>query len=792
MRFSCLLRRQLAAALIAVLLPLGLIAADTPYIFTTIAGSSPLMGSLQRFAWPLGLAIDPAGMLYVVDGDMASVFKVTSAGDVSLLAGKTGEYAVIDGPAATARFKAILAAAMDGSGNLFVADSHTIRKITPAGEVTTYAGLANTDGTIDGPRADARFGEITALAFDHLGNLYAADSQHHTVRKITPAGDVTTFAGSADQSGSIDGSGAAARFVSISALAVDSGNGLYLCEGGSNTVRRITSAGVVTTFAGSAGVAGSADGQGAAARFNGPRSITLDPSGNIFVGDNANHTLRKITPAGAVSTFAGSAGLVGSIDGTGGAARFFELSGLVSDAAGNLFGTDAVDGTIRRITPAGVVTTLVGVGRDNALESIDGPDTAAALAPLTSIAIAANNDVYIADYLHDVIRKVPAGGKIFTFAGGMDLRGYADGAAADARFSAPFGVAVGPDGTVYVADLGNDRIRKITPAGVVSTLTGLTGAYDIRDGIGDSPAFHGVIALTVDADGAIYVCDSGNYIVRKITAAGVVSTVAGNPHAFGEADGTGPDARFYNLTAIVRDAAGNLYVLDRRVNGAVVRKIAPGGVVTTVADSLGATGLTVDAAGNVYIAGPTLQKISPSGVKSAVVAKDASYGKNGSTGQDIQFEKTGGIAADPKGALYLAAGRAVHKGQPAAAPAITTQPAGASVKAGESVRFAVAATALPAPTYQWYFNGAAFQGATGSELSFSNARAGDAGDYTVVATNILGSTTSTTAKLVVSAAATPTTPNPSSGGGSGGGGAPSAWFLLALAGLAGLRRRLFR
>jgi sugar lactone lactonase YvrE len=785
------LRRLACWLTLTVMLTPSLTAAEAPYYFTTIAGNSPLGGPLQRLAWPLGLAIDSAGVIYLADGDHATVFKVSAAGEVSVLAGKSGEYASIDGPAATARFTALVAVAVDGSGNVFAADNHTIRKITPAGEVSTFAGQAGEDGTVDGPRADARFGNITCLAFDAAGNLYAGDGQHYTIRKITPAGIVSTIAGTAGERGTADGIGAAARFAAISAMAVSPAGMLYICDGANHTVRRISPTGDVTTIAGSPGQAGTADGPALTARFDGPRALALDPSGNLFIADNRSHTLRKLTPGGMVSTVAGQAGLVGSLDGTGSNARFFDLSGIVSDAGGNLFATDSVDGTIRKITPAGVVTTLVGVGRDNALESIDGPDSAALLAPLTGIAIAPNNDVYIADYLHSVIRKVPVGGKIFTFAGGMDQRGTTDGPGTDARFSAPMGLTVGPDGTVYVADTGNNVIRRITPEGVVSTLTGLTGDLPILNGPDGPLVFHGPRAVAVDAAGTVYVSDAGYYIVRKITPAGVVSTLAGKLDRFGEVDGTGQEARFHRLGSMVLDGAGNLYVLDGWDGGAVVRKITPAGVVSTFADTRGATGLTADAAGNVYIAGPTLKKINALGVVSTLVSKDAAKTGAGDAGPDIEFAMTGGIAVDAKGALYVASGRAVHKGQLAAAPVITTQPSGLSVAAGASVQFSVAATAIPAATYQWYFNGSPFQGATASELSFTNARASDAGDYTVVVSNAAGSSTSNAAKLIVSAAVAPPPAAGSSGGGSGGGGgAPSAWFLLGLAMLAWVRHRL--
>ena len=773
--------------MLVVFLPVSRADEGDTYIFTTIAGNSPLGGGLQRFAWPLSMAIDASDFIYVTDTDAAVVYKVTPAGEVSILAGKYTEYQTIDGSVDTARFKSLLGVAVDGSGDVLVGDNRTIRKITPAGDVSTFTGVAGESGITDGTLAEARFGEITCLTFDSAGNLYAAAGQNFTIRKITPEGVVSTLAGALGQQGSLDGIGAAARFGGISGMVADDDGTLYVAEGGNRTIRKVSPTGEVTTLAGSAGEEGDADGLGAAARFGRPWGIALDSTGNIFVSDAGNHTLRKITPAGMVSTVAGKSGFAGGLDGTGEEARFIELSALVSDTANNIYGTDSVDGTIRKITPAGVVTTFVGVGRDNAIESIDGPDSAAQLAPITGLAFASNGDIYIADYFHSVIRKFPADEKmIYTYAGGMDIRGDTDGPALEARFSAPFGVAVDDDGVVYVADTGNNKIRRISPDGMVSTLNDiLTGQFDIRDGIGGAPAFHNPMDLAVDHDGTLYVCDTGHHFIRKISPTGVVSLFAGKPHQFGERDGLGSEARFYNPDRIVLDGLGNVYVLDRRVNGRVVRKITATGLVSTIEAGDRVSGLTVDEDGNVYVLGSTITKISPAGSISSIVAKAISNAAAGSELKDIEFTMTGDIAVDKGGGLLVASGRSLHIGQPAVAPKISEQPLSLSVKSGEQVRFSVAADASPAATYQWYFNGNLFQNATTTELVFTNAQASDAGDYTVVVTNLLGSTTSDVAKLTVSAAtgSSPASTGPvaaKTGSSGGGGGSPSIWFLLTL------------
>jgi len=227
------------------------------------------------------------------------------------------------GPETQAIFNYPGAIAVDGAGNVYVADTYnyTVRKITPAGVVTTLAGLADNDGSTDGIGCDARFSYLFGIAVDGAGNVYVTDSSN-TIRKITPAGAVTTLAGTPDVHGSADGTGSAAQFWQPWGIAVDSASNVYVADQANNTIRKITPAGVVTTIAGAAGVIGSADGSGNAARFNAPAGIAVDSAGNLYVADTYNRTIRKITSAGVVTTFAGMAGIAGSTDGTGGAARF--------------------------------------------------------------------------------------------------------------------------------------------------------------------------------------------------------------------------------------------------------------------------------------------------------------------------------------------------------------------------------------------------------------------------------------------------------------------------------------
>lgn len=303
------------------------------------------------------------------DGAVASAtnFTVTTSGGAASLAMFAGDISATgsqDGTGAAARFYNPSGVATDTAGNVFVADSwnYTIRKITPAGLVTTLAGTAGVAGMFggaDGTGAAASFFAIGGIAADTAGNVYVTDS--NTIRKITPAGVVTTLAGTWGVAGSADGTGAAASFGSSGGITTDAAGNVYVADTNAGTIRKITPAGVVTTLAGTAGLSGSADGTGAAARFNGPSGISADAAGNLYATDMFNYTIRKITPAGVVTTLAGS-GVIGipQVDGTGAAASFGVLEGIAADTAGNLYVMDRSgnNGIIRKVTPAGVVSTL--------------------------------------------------------------------------------------------------------------------------------------------------------------------------------------------------------------------------------------------------------------------------------------------------------------------------------------------------------------------------------------------------------------------------------------------------
>jgi sugar lactone lactonase YvrE len=312
--------------------------------------------------------------------------------------------------------------------------------------------------------------------------------------------------------------------------------------------------------------------------FPNPASIAIDSSNNLYVGDTSSHTIQKINSSLQISSFVGSRGQAGAMDGTGASARFNQPSGITAAASGDLTVSDTSNATLRSVTAAGVVTTLAGSTTDRG--GADGVGSAALFSAPIGIAQNSSGTFYVADSTNHTIRMVTADGTVTTFAGTSGSSGASDGTGAAARFNNPTGVAVDAAGNVFVADTTNNLIRKITPGGVVTTLAGVTGVAGWNDGVGSNALFNGPGGMAVDGDGDLYVADTGNSTIRKITPAGVVTTLAGLPTVGGQKDGTGSNALLNQPRALTIDSAGNLYVAD--TGNAAIRRVTPDGTVTTL------------------------------------------------------------------------------------------------------------------------------------------------------------------------------------------------------------------
>lgn len=620
----------------------------------------------------------------------------------------------VDGVSTKAHFAYPYGIAIDSAGNIYVADggpdpsttttsSNTIRKITPAGNVTTLAGTTGTNGSSDGIGSHARFNFPRGVATDITGNVYVADTHNHTIRKITPNGAVTTLAGVPGKTGAKDGVGAAALFNYPYGIAADHAGNIYVADSLNKTLRKISPTGVVSTLAGTAGQYGDADGIGQAARFRSPHSVVTDGMGNIYVTDG--HIIRKVTSTGSVTTFAGTAETHGLEDGIGASARFEYLLGMTLATDGNIYVLDA--GALRKITPAGVVITLA-----NAQKVLGRPENAATWDFKGSLAADMAGNFYITDSESHCIRKITPAGEVSLFAGNLPVGNHVDGAGTAATFGKPRGIITDNTGHVYVVD-GDATLRKITPAGVVTTLNqgdwnytytshwaqltkfgdpqdlttddkgnvyltdnvrksigGGGYGYGIRDlfnhfqkpdysairkisasghvsTLVESSTFHNLGEIAIDSTGNIYVADFGNHVIHKIIPrflfGAKVSVFAGLAYESGSSDGTGATARFNRPRGVAIDAADNMYVADS--DNHTIRKITPAGVVTTLAGTVGKSGsadgtgaaarfdspasLACDRAGNLYVVdhgNHAVRKISPDGVVTTLAGRPGEIG----------------------------------------------------------------------------------------------------------------------------------------------------------------------
>lgn len=535
-------------------------------------------------------------------------------------------------------------------------------------------------GFADGPGSNALFWAPCGVATDSSGNVYVADAQNNLIRLVTPDGVVTTFAGTPDVTGTNDGAGSAAQFHFPQGIALDSSNNVYVADTANNTIRKITPGGVVTTFAGTPGTTGSTDSAQGSPLFQGPAAVAVDGSNNIYVADTGNHTIRFITPAGIVSTLAGTAGKHGSADGVGSAASFYMPFGLTVDNSGNVYVADTFNDLIRMIAPGGTVTTLAGQqGMGNYQ---DGTGTNALFHWPYGIAWNGADELYVGDSQHNAIRQINLSTRAVTFFAGSGYHifstfyccnpGAIDGANTNASFYSPQGLAVSPSGAVFVADTGNDLIRQITIANGATNVTTLAGTGDFggsADGTGSAARFNNPNRLALDSSNNIYVSDSGNNTIRKVTLAGVVTTLAGTAGVSGHADGANGAASFNYPTGLAVDSSNNVFVSDSR--NYTIRKITPAGVVTTFAGTAGVSGtndgvgaaaqfknplgLAIDIVNNIYVADAeanTIRMITPVGVVSTFAGTGVAGDVNGAA--DVaEFNQPTDVALDDSGNIYV-------------------------------------------------------------------------------------------------------------------------------------------
>ena len=492
-----------------------------------------------------------------------------------------------------AEIPAITGIDQDAGGSFTFITGNRIKRLSADLSTITLIAGSNGSGSTDGAAATALFSQPFALTQDSVGILYVADSGNNTIRRIAIDGTVNTLAGLAGSSGTTDGTGSAARFNSPSGIAIGPDGDLYVAERNSHLIRRVTTAGVVTTYAGS--TVGYLDGAALTAKFNNPFGVAVAANGDVLVGDANNNRIRRIVRngniAGPVQTLAGDGTATpASPDGIGVAAVISSPLGIV--VRGNALTLRDGFGLLRQIDlTSAAVTTLTG-SRSLGAGYADGTATTARIRDASfGVTGAANGGFMLGD--DDGLRLVSAVGAVRTIAHGTGATTpQGVGVLAQLPFIVGVGrrvdVTVDPSGNIIVADELSTTVRRIDPAGVATFAAGLVGSRDGPiDGIGSEAQFFGLWDVITDSAGVIYVSD-GVGSVRRIAANGATTLFAGStvvPGGLGYVDGNGAAARFNFITGLAFGSGGNIFVGDRGNN--VIRRIDSAGNVTTYAGVAG-------------------------------------------------------------------------------------------------------------------------------------------------------------------------------------------------------------
>lgn len=649
---SIISRRQTASRVLlaASAIALSVASVSSPASADSAAWTLSTVAGLSHFADGATAALSGSGSFYdvattpgvaspteavFIDRSTMRIRKINlSTGAITSIAG-SGKVALTDGTGSAASFNDPRQVVLDASGNAYVAEDNAIRKVVLAtGVVTTLAGSA-ASGNAVGAGTAARFNDINGITLSSdYSSVWVADTANNVVKAVSTTDGATTLKAGTGSSGSADnadpllatfnaprglatspsgniaiadsgnhkvrlyntttpaisthsGDGTAAStttsFISPNDLAYASNGDLYVTDGGwagwfglDTSVAKVrvvlSGSSTITTLAGS-GTKGYADNAaGTSAQFRDLSGIAVAGT-NVFVADAQNGVLRSMATAStnAVTTIGSMP--TDSSDGTGTAARFSTLSGVAVDGSGNIFVADTANGLIRKITSAGVVTTFAGSGT---LDTTDGTGVAAAFRYPSGLAFGSSGDLYVSEV--GAIRKVTAAGVVTTLAGSGTAGVKVDGTGAAAKFSGAASLVVTTAGDVYVVDQGNHAVRKVTSAGVVTTVAG-TGSAGAVDGTGTAASFSSPTGIAMDQNGDLFVADTANNKIRKIVlSSGAVTTYLGS--TAGVADGTGSAATFTNPTGVAFGATGNMIVTSQDS----IREVTPDRVVTTLAN----------------------------------------------------------------------------------------------------------------------------------------------------------------------------------------------------------------
>jgi uncharacterized protein (TIGR03437 family) len=641
------------------------VAAGQPYVISTLTGGVLPPTPARGVDLPVGnlqsVAADAVGNVYF--SSLNSVFRVDPNGALTHVAGNSRSgYSGDGGPATSAQLNAF-GLAVDGAGNLFIATGNRIRRVSPSGIIVTIAG-GGTSGLGDGgPATEAELNAF-GVAVDDAGNLFVAGGSR--IRKISPAGIITTIGGNGVGGTSGDGGPAlSAQINGPGDVAVDRAGNIYFPD--NQRVRKISTSGIITTVAGNGQCCFAGDGgQSTNAKLGNPRGVAVDAAGNLYIVDAAPEHIRRVSPSGIITTVAGSGtqcNSPGSLplgDGGPAAVASFCFGGqgrMAVDGVGNLFIADTGNQRVRKVSTDRTINTVAGNGVACCFSGDGGPATGAQLNYPWDVAVDGADNVFIADAGNRRVRKVSPGGTINTLAGNGASCPFGPngpicppdgGIAINAPLSNLSGVAADGAGNLFLVDYLSG-LRKVAPDGTITT-------------VGNGPR-DGISRVTIDPSGNLYVTDDMGVRIRKISPDGTISTVAGGKLGFSGDGGPATQAELHTSDSdgsgggLAVDGAGDVFIADTYNNR--IRRVSPSGIIDMVAGGLNEPfSVASDSAGNLFIADTydnVIRKVSPDG-NITTIAGNGSSGYTGDGGPATSAALNGptGVAVDGDGNIYVA------------------------------------------------------------------------------------------------------------------------------------------
>jgi uncharacterized protein (TIGR03437 family) len=653
----------------------ALAAADVQpqYRVETMAGSSNLGDGgpavAAQFGDIQGIALDPWGNLYLSDTDHHRVRRIDPAGTVTTVAGiGSPGFSGDGGPATAAQLKLPYGLAVDLAGYLYIADlgNSRVRRVAPDGTISTYAGNGLMGSAGDGGLApDAQLMSPRNVAVDGSGYLYIAEFTGHRVRRVAPDGKIATVAG-IGIAGFREDDGRAATEAQLNfpaGLAVDRTGAVYVADSQNQRIRKFTAGGKIATALGGSSTT----------TLSLPTALSVDAAGTILVAD-ATLMVHSFTAPSTWSTVAGTGASGYSGDGgPGGKAQLAAPHDLVTDPSGNIYISDGV--RIRRVDRRGIIQTIAGDGYVHAVG--DGlAATSALLNQPMAVALDSTGNLYIADSGTQRVRQVVPAGTIRTIAGtGLAGPGSEAVPATSSNLYAPMSVTMAPDGSLFVADTFNHRVRTIGLDGRIATFAG-TGIGGIgREALPPAQMqLRGPRGVCLDRAGTVYIVDTSNHRVLRVPSGGVAETAAGNG-APGDAGDGGP-ARLAQLnqpSGCTVDFTGNLYIADTASNR--IRKVTPAGVISTVAGTgasgfsgdegpataariAGPLGVAVDGGGTIFFSDTgnhRIRLVTTDGVIHTIAGQGSpGFSGDGGLADSAQLNLPAGLALDGAGNVYFA------------------------------------------------------------------------------------------------------------------------------------------